>query len=83
MSFSNFRNFFHLFTILTWLSYEHSSSARELLIGIATCLSRSTFTFDAVVAVAVAVGAKNRLGRVLPKISIGTILGKPGPSLEA
>ena len=29
------------------LSYVHSSSARELLIGIATCLSRSTLTFDA------------------------------------
>ena len=75
------RNYF-LFSIR--FSYLHISSARELLIGIATCLSRSTFTFDAegLNLQVVAVVAKNCLGRVLPKISIGTILGKPGPSLE-
>ena len=78
------RNYF-LFSILTRFSDLHISFARELLIGIATCLSRSTFTFDAegLNSQVVAVVAKNRLGRVLPKISIGTILRKLGPSLEA
>ena len=78
------RNYF-LFSILTRFSYLHISFARELLIGIATCLSRSTFTFDAegLNSQVVAVVAKNRLGRVLPKISIGTILRKLAPSLEA
>ena len=80
------RNYF-LFSILTRFSDLHISFARELLIGIATCLSRVTLTFDAEglnsQVVVVAVVAKNRLGRVLPKISIGTILRQPGPSLEA